>query len=421
MHKLAYLLTFILCLVLTSCESNKIVDTCEVIYINSTEPINLREQPSTKSKVLATHGRNSKIRSAEPYNEQWHWVVFANGDEGYMSSKYIEVKTETYTRTMTVEEVLLDKGQITAAKYINQLEKIGFNVTFFDWLVIAGLVLISVFIGYGCMQCNDFVSEYNMMKHAEPVLQLLLAAAGAVTVYLIYFHDLGTYKWLELGPEFILGLLAIPVVLAVLIGVFMIMETQFSNPSLKGSPSNLLGKKFPEFSMETGTIPFHSIVNFGLVGLLTVAIFLTPKAADTSIYLFIGFNAIMFAWYLIAAIIYKQPVKFLLTLLVFAAWLPVATYMMMMVTYIGAVVCTIIAFIICTVFGYSIVTSIISSPLYFGRIIEINGSNYLEKAITDVNGETVVIRRRSLFSSTGSTRNGDTYRKTSNGWEKEQK
>ena len=127
----------------------------------------------------------------------------------------------------------------------------------------------------------------------------------------------------------------------------------------------------------------------------------------------------MFAWYLIAAIIYKQPVKFLLTLIVFAAWLPVATYMMMMITYIGAVVCTIIALITCFIFGYSIVTNIISSPYYFGSFIEINGSKYLEKAITDVNGETVGIYRRSLFSSTGRARNGDTYRKTSKGWEKE--
>ena len=100
------------------------------IVISKDGYANLREEASTKSKVLAKVDSSYFIYNANPYNENkdWHFVQiekdrnYNNAKVGYIHKSQLEIHPETYVLSSKDDYVNVRSKPSTSSKVLAQLE-----------------------------------------------------------------------------------------------------------------------------------------------------------------------------------------------------------------------------------------------------------------------------------------------------------
>ena len=124
-----FILLTLLCGLFTACDDSDdyVYETREVFYIaNCQNSVSLRQYPSVKAKALAKPRKNTELKSAVPYDNEWHKVTLSSGETGYILSKYIDSQTEQKRlRRKNDRDDLEERGQIITLSIIDWYEGDG--------------------------------------------------------------------------------------------------------------------------------------------------------------------------------------------------------------------------------------------------------------------------------------------------------
>ena len=202
-----FILLVLFCGLFTACDDSDdyVYETREVFYVaNCQNSVSLRQYPSVKAKALAKPRKNTELKSAVPYDDEWHKVTLSSGETGYILSKYIDSKTEQKRlRRKNDRDDLVAKNQIITLSIIDWYE--GDNRTKGNcpaWLSIITLVLTLV---VGWLGWTHLSNDAVVPVWVTYVLTLI--NSGLLTYIAFYTKDA------ELDPHWLIGLLLLVVFL----------------------------------------------------------------------------------------------------------------------------------------------------------------------------------------------------------------
>lgn len=209
-----FIVVLLFAVLFTGCDSEDdwIYGTREVYYItNCNASINLRQSASTKSKVVGKCDRNSIIKQADAFGDDWYKIILDTGESGYVSSKFVGSKVEKYPiRRKTDRDDLVEANQSLIVSLIDGFDSVPRAQCPVWTIVVASLLTIL---------CGVFWFMHLEGQDGDPVwiAYLLTIANGLLLGYMAFSYDMMNMDaW---DPGWLVGILLI---IGYLIAVFVL-------------------------------------------------------------------------------------------------------------------------------------------------------------------------------------------------------
>lgn len=282
-----FILLVLFCGFFTACDDTDdyVYETREVFYVaNCQNSVSLRQYPSVKAKTVAEPQKHTELKSAVPYDNEWHKVTLSSGETGYILSKYIDSKTEQKSlRKKNYKDDLEEENQSLALFFIDLCGgKREFSVLF---------MLMTIILVFVC-GCILLLHAFRDRRGGGWKVYALALLPNLCLIYVYFFTTYFYFDGEELDYCWILSIIiGILAILFNLFGVFFIWS------SFVGAMAEVLDNSSKPRLQVKGNLVALSIV--------MVCAYWIEKLTDIAIIFVVIWNVAFLLFYLVYIIRYR--------------------------------------------------------------------------------------------------------------------